>query len=316
MKSKFLLVLAMAAGSTVCSAQNLVPNGSFEEGLECPSFIANLDAQCSNWFGSLVDEDITQTPTPDWFHECSEFETLSPPNVAFGFQEPLDGVAYAGIGTYSLNDPNYREIIGVELNSPLNIGQPYLISYFVSRLSKNGVNFATNNMGFKLTTYPTFNTSDFPDNDPTFSIDTVISDTTSWIEVTHEIVADSAYGFIHIGNFFNDNNTETLQFNVNATNAYYVIDDVSLTSTLSSVQQGHSRILHIYPNPTERFVKIKSDEEIFNYSLYTLNGRLIKTDKGDNQSLVEMDMEELPSGVYMLHLTTRTTSYYERVVKK
>jgi hypothetical protein len=297
------------------SAQNLVPNGSFEEGVECPSFVANLDAQCSNWFGSVIDE-LNFTPTPDWFHECSEFESLAPPNVAFGYKEPFEGSGYAGIVTYSLNDPNYREIMGVELEDFLTIGQSYLISFYISRLSESGLNFASNNMGFMFTTYPTFDIASFPTNEAIFSVDTAISDTTNWIEVSVEVAVDSAYKFLHIGNFFDDDNTDTLKFSPNAIVAYYIIDNVSLTSTLSIESEAQTSSFKVYPNPIDDFFQIERNEsdQIVALQVIDMNGKVVINLL--NPSILDsINVSFLPNGIYILSLLTNKTKYNEKIIK-
>ena len=89
MKSSLLFLLAVLVGSVNVSAQNLVPNGSFEEGIECPSFIGNVDAQCADWFNSIsYPSPSANQITPEWYHACGELDVFVPPNVAFGYQDP------------------------------------------------------------------------------------------------------------------------------------------------------------------------------------------------------------------------------------
>lgn len=318
MKSRVLFLLAIMVGSTNMSAQNLVPNGSFEEGIECPSFIANLDAQCSNWFGSVID-DLNFTPTPDWFHECSEFESLTPPNVAFGYQEPLDGSGYAGITIFDSNDDNYREIIGVELTQALIPNQNYELSFFVSRLEADGAQLAANNMGFALTTYPNYSTASFPTNEAFFKIDSILTDTASWTQISVDIIADSAYTYLHIGNFYDDESTDTLKLHLNAVVSYYIIDQISMYSTLNIRGNNVQECFRSYPNPVTDLLQIDQScsAEITGLSIIDLTGKVLFNLPHNSSEHIQIDISSLglAKGIYILHITTKNSYYNEKFFK-
>jgi hypothetical protein len=62
---------------------------------------------------------------------------------------------------------------------------------------------ATNNLGIRLTT-----TTAFPiDNFSHMHSLSVLSDDVNWITLTGSIIADSAYAYVGVGNFYTDANT-------------------------------------------------------------------------------------------------------------
>ena len=94
--STFILLLVACAFVFDIHGQNLVPNGSFEEGVVCPTFLGTLDTECANWFGSMTAAEGEVWSTPDWYHDCSEVDFMSPPEVFLGVREPAEGIGYAG----------------------------------------------------------------------------------------------------------------------------------------------------------------------------------------------------------------------------
>jgi hypothetical protein len=87
-------------------AQNLVPNGDFEEYFGCPSMVGQIDS-CKYWThpANLV-------AGADYFNRCSTFIGVDVPINKNGIQEPRSGDAYCGMAIY---DPysiiDYREYI-------------------------------------------------------------------------------------------------------------------------------------------------------------------------------------------------------------
>jgi hypothetical protein len=320
MKSKFLLVLAMAAGSTVCSAQNLVPNGSFEEGINCPSFIANLDEECLNWYASIVLEDASK-PTPDWFHSCSELDGLAPPDVVFGTQLPADGDGYAGIVTYdSISSiENYREIIGTQLTSSLIQGQEYLVEFKVSSLISTDFAVATNNIGFNFSTHQYFFAPAFPTNTSHFSIDSILTLSDEWTQVSQVFLADSNYNYLHIGNFYDDASTDVSGETEVSHLAYYVIDDVAVSQLLNSYsQEDRLGPYSIYPNPVRNTLKVNLKERNFvnRLRIHSLAGKMLFQENLErNLNTISIDVSSLLEGIYFLVLETNNQLYYEKFIK-
>lgn len=300
-------------------SQNLAPNNGFEEGQNCPQLIGDLQSLCDNWYCSIDPADSDQ-PTPDWFHTCSEIDLLSPPNILWGFQTPAEGGGYAGIVTWRGNSPNYREIIGVELNQLLSIGATYLIEFKVSALDQNGNYALSNNLGFNFSTHSTYNRGSFPINSSHFSIDTVITLSKQWSQISTVFLADSAYAFFHLGNFYDDNQTTVSINNDLAQSAYYVIDEVQISEVLSSSNtsaKGYGSVA-IYPNPVlnEANIVISNIKNIEQIVLYGSDGSTpIEIDFDKNQMVNTMNFASLNSGCYIIAVITKSSTHYERFIK-
>lgn len=116
------------------NAQNLVPNGSFEDYVSCPDHLDGMEF-VEHWYKSIIEPGIDYylNPSPDYFHECALHPNLGVPENIAGNQLAHNGNAYVGVISYSSNNYNYREIIGVELTSSLVPGQSYFCSFLFSR---------------------------------------------------------------------------------------------------------------------------------------------------------------------------------------
>lgn len=302
--------------------QNLVPNGGFEEGVNCPTFIGNLDEECDSWYAS-ISLGNGLSPTPDWFHSCSEFDVLSPPNTAFGFQEAYEGDGYGGFIAYKIeeNMPGYREHIGVGLLEPLITGQTYNCGFWMARFYSGSTGFAVDNIGFKFTTYPAFTSNNLAvNNTALFSIDTVFADTASWHRVQVEFLADSAYGYLHIGNFFDDNNTTILQEGEFSNLSYYIVDNVEVTSTLNMTSDKSGGELVLYPNPVTSVLTVDLNHinasPNISFSIADITGaKVFSNQVKTNSSLMHISVEHLNSGVYFIFLQTDKYKYYDKFVK-
>jgi hypothetical protein len=97
------------------------------------------------------------------------------------------------------------------------------------------------------------------------------------------------------------------------------IDNISITNTtnnkpLPAVSQG----LRVYPNPSDGLFTIALDkvEGAFSVKVVSLLGNTVYSFNGDSNGrlLKSMDLNNLPSGVYLLNLTTGTKQFNQRIV--
>lgn len=213
-------------------SQNLVPNPSFEQYTNCPS-IANQVPYASGWQNFLG--------TPDYYNSCTPIPNFSVPlNFYGGYQLANTGVAYAGLVPLYLGLSgaiNIREYIGCQMITPLVIGQKYFVS-FKTNLGYNGITTycATNNLGAKFTSeyYTEYATDSF--NSPLTNnlahifTPNIVTDTLGWTTVSGSFIADSAYNYMVLGNFFDDSHTNSFSTVVTSMyQAYYFIDDVCVS---------------------------------------------------------------------------------------
>jgi hypothetical protein len=294
----FSLLAAFVVG------QNLVPNPSFEEHTGCPQGFPDLDGVCHNW--------QSFRGTPDYMHDCAEFVGWS---NQLGYQIPNSGLAYAGFGVYQPTLPNQgNEHIGVDLLSPLEIGTEYFVTFHVScGYTPLLVNIATNKIGalFTVNAYSDpQGTRQMPNNCQVFTNE-IVSDTVIWTLISGSFIADSAYQYIVIGNFFEDVYLDTLNhpFLVVPQVAYYFLDDVCVSTdslyahTWTGIRErkGSDYQTRVFPNPSIGRFNVLSENRIAEIQVFDSRGKLIWSDTINGQK-AELDISRKEAGLYLLCL--------------
>ena len=213
-----------------CEAQgNLIPNPSFEEADTCAVQMGFLpNGKPLYW--EPIDE------TPDYFRSCVPLGSVNGvPVNTFGFQFPHDGGSYAGVHAYLVSD--LREMFGVELEEPLDIGQTYYGSFWANAAygGPQQTGSACNNIGTLFTMHAETWEQGMPGialrNYAQIYSQEVISDTAGWTLVSGSFVADSAYQYMVIGNHFSNANTMVQIIGPgNPNKAYVLIDEVCLST--------------------------------------------------------------------------------------
>jgi len=74
----------------------------------------------------------------------------------------------------------------------------------------------------------------------------------------------------------------------------------------------------IFPNPASSFVSIKNDNNIIinDVDILNINGELIKEFKNINDSNVDLNLEYLSNGSYILKLNTSNGIFFEKIIKR
>jgi len=200
--------------SSFVFSQNLVPNPSFEEYIECPTGYSGIYLLfCPPWHtGNLA--------TPDYFNPCSNPSKAGVPYNDVGFQEAHTGEAYAGCIMSYLEYP-WSEYLQVQLSEPCISGHNYEISFYVSL-----ANFWNNGIS-KIDVYfsavpPPVDTCGPLSVIPQFESQIgTIRDTSNWVLITGCFHAQGGEEWITIGNFSPYESLYTPY-------SYYYIDDVSV----------------------------------------------------------------------------------------
>ena len=205
-RSRYLLASLIVALSTTC-AQNLVVNGSFEEYTECPPSFG--------YWANVVGWISPYTQSADYYNACASGIVCSVPLNYGGYQFAADGDAYMGIITYSSAVP-YREVVATQLTEALMPGVPTFVSYKISSggggsninntptwaAKGPGMNFFTQLpetsqpwlfSGWASYLFPNYAMVDMPG---------VLNDTVNWVTVSGVFVPDSAYTWLAIANYF------------------------------------------------------------------------------------------------------------------
>ena len=121
-KENIILSLLFIGYTIPAFSQNLVPNPSFEDTLNCPTNQAQI-YNAPPWFQPTAN-------TPDYFHPCSG-TFIGVPQNWHGYQFARTATAYAGFGC-QYSSMNGREYIESKLLDSLLAGKKYCVEFYVS----------------------------------------------------------------------------------------------------------------------------------------------------------------------------------------
>ena len=216
-------------------AQNLVPNPSFENQIDCFNvLITNAVGWCTissnggqaSSLSPCMSDTYHQVPY-QFFNSCFK-----------SYQIPRTGTSYASIATYVLSVTQESSVPQIKLIDTLKAGQMYCVTYYVS-LWNNSV-YSFDKLGALLTPTP------FPCAVPGGTVfvpiagnvtpqvvtpaGIVFEDTLNWMEVSGSFTAVGNEAYLSIGDFFLHNQhliKNSYPTNCNGLAEYYV-DDVSV----------------------------------------------------------------------------------------
>jgi hypothetical protein len=299
---KIILILYLTIiHLTSIGQNNLVPNPSFEIAVSCPTVLSMLSV--ANW--------TSFCNSPDYFNSCSMPSTCGVPNNGFGHQVAATGSAYCGF----LNiwpGVGGREYLGAKLTQTLVIGKRYYLSMKVNLAERwfSNVNaplyIPSNNCGMKFSTNVFSVQSPIsPNNQAALYSSTIINDTTNWVTLTGAFIADSSYQYVILGNFFKDNQTDTIA-RPQGFDSYFFVDDVIVTTDSTMILIGISEHESSLQSKAEISIsalgaRIKSNSNIAKELLiYDANGVLLH-----REIFIEEEKQynlNLKSGMYFVVL--------------
>jgi hypothetical protein len=276
---KKIITIILISAASICSqihitlSQNLIPNPGFEVYDTCPY-----------QFKMVASEWLNIEYHPDYFNSCAPLNIYSVPNNMFGHQYANSGCGCEGLGCYDWHAPNLREFLQTKLDTTLQPGTKYYISFYLSLGDGYPQYWAgTNKFGCKLSVNSfspgVSDSSPAVDNSANFYSDSIVTDTIGWAKISGSFIADSAYNYIAFGCFFDSLNVQHIILQGTHIFTYYYLDDVCLSpdsATCISVSQPcyvpngieeyEDNKNHVFPNPFNDELKITMD----NYHVYTL----------------------------------------------
>ncbi|MDG1476744.1 MAG: T9SS type A sorting domain-containing protein [Vicingaceae bacterium] len=289
------LVLSVGAKS-ISVAQNLVPNPSFEDTVQCPQ-------NGEWWFMSSWDN--PNTANPDLFHECATGNYGVPSNM-FGIQNARTGKGYAGISTL-IDGSGWREFLQIELTSSLNAGASYCVEFYVctsdsSTYVSNDIQLFFSNANFwgSAPIAPPY-IPQFVNNPST----NPLSSLNQWQLVSGTYIATGGESHITIGNFFSDAITNTTWIGGSTwAGSYQFIDDVRVQScsTIGVWENSEHKLVNIHPNPTSGQLYItlnKASTGVLCVRNYL--GQIIQQEEFNNTQGLDISLNG-PSGLYFLQI--------------
>lgn len=317
---------------------NLVPNFSFEQYSTCPNAADQI--QYANGWGKYSGNSPFVT-TPDYYNACSADSLMGvPKSFSCSQQDHRNCGAYVGLGTYCTCAADYREHIGILLSSPLVIGQKYFLSFYTVLgeywLGTNLSGMPSNNIGLRLSTLPYSPSNPVPiDNFSHLRSSTIITDSVNWQRISGSIIADSAYQYLIVGNFYDDANTDTIQYSCGVCfnyGSFYLVDDIcvstdsllanggidALPCTTSINEQTIGEEISIFPNTTASTIECVFPQSMnANVELYDVYGNKLRSISIQNSSSFELDLTNLSSGCYFLIITSVSDNKFfsKKIVK-
>jgi hypothetical protein len=215
-----LLIAALVMLNWTSTAQNMVPNSSFEAYNGCPTGYSSPNDPNAG-VGYSVNYSFFPTvqawtrplnlSTPDYFNTCAAGTDVGVPQNAFGYCWPRTGNAYAGLYYHSENNngkpvEDYRELISVKLTTAMKKDSVYCVSFFVKPTYRGWTNnnITVNDIGANfsdtLPYHPTALSMSLPYhiiNDTARHLD----DTGLWYEISGIYQARGGEQFMTIGSF-------------------------------------------------------------------------------------------------------------------
>ena len=306
-----IVAISISFDADVVVAQNLVPNGSFEEYDYCPDYWNQVMENVTDWNGCAN--------SPDFFHSCRQDTDLGVPFNWRGYQEASHGEGYIGVGTYQLNAPNYREFICTALTEALVVGVPVELSMKVALGGFGSYwlyspKWTTRGIGMLLSTEPFVWSTESPyPNTAHLYMDDIFTDTTEWVQLNATYVPDSSYRYVTVGNFFDDLISEpTILDSVYGTlnGSYVFVDEMCIAplgmgcdySNHVAFQSSSSwRISSPFNNRMEITFDRALDREL-DLLLSDTHGRaLARRSIPAGTSQLDWTFSSLAAGVYILH---------------
>lgn len=249
------------------SAQNLVPNGSFENFTNCPNTFGQI-YRADDWFQPHKypwSNSVTFCSSSDYYNSCDDSTSfVSVPTSQNGYQFAHTGTAYAGICYYFFlqNGNAFREYIEIKLSQTLVANKKYNLKYYVSLANRSrwSITRFDAHLSNDSLLHSSTNLIKIPVT-PQFEYYGRINDTLNWVQVAGSYTAIGTENYLTLGNFHDGIDSDSMQElppNVPQFGfAYYYIDDVSLVEdTITGLEEERKISLQVYPNPSYESIQV------------------------------------------------------------
>jgi OOP family OmpA-OmpF porin len=302
------------------TAQNLVPNPSFEDYHTCPTFNSNIQESLNNWYSPTIG-------TSDYFNKFYIDTTKNgrgvPYNYIYGFQYPKDGNGYVGLYLYyespAISSHDYREYIAIELIDSLKKDTTYCVSVFTN-LSLNGSSAISSDIQFYFSNDSLYDYSWPGQNNLNVNPQVVndsenfISDTLNWILINGAFVSKGGEKFLTIGNFLPNNKSHIQKFDsANFHRSYYYFDEVSVIKGQCKREDTVKKVFfNLYPNPNNGNFNLNYGiNNSAEFIMYDILGRVItRTELNKDEVIQEFKMPLLSNGIYFIRIADSNKELY------
>ena len=295
----------------ICNAQNLVPNGDFEQYQNCPVGFNDFQGFVSNWLNPCVVN--SALGTPDYYNQCAIGDMSVPTNLK-GSQASHSGVAYCGIViARESSNTDYREFIEVPLTSSLAAGTCYHFEMYMSLAEHS--RYTTDAVGayFSDTLISGVTTANpLPFTPQINNTAGVTPDTLNWTLVSGDYTAGGGENYLIVGNFKDHSNTVTTipDNNVISDFAYIYIDDVSVTPCITQGinEFNENTDVSVYPNPSTGNLTVKTNtNELSEISIYDVSSRLLLHEQF--RTMGSINIGKFTPGIYLYEVRSGDGTY-------
>lgn len=316
------LLLLLFVTTNFCQAQNMAPNPSFENysntfcGIQFPSDFNQIMADWVN--PTYAAPQVFFTNIADTCYNYQPESLYSGPIGIKGNQSPRTGNVMVGIWLYTIQDLNQRQYVQLELPSPMITGNSYVVEFYVSLA--DSMEYSIDKIGAFLSINTPSSTNDGPLNYlPQILSNNFVDDVTNWVLISDTIVAQDAYSSITIGNFNDDNSTNTMSNPtssgaVGTYGAFYFVDDIRIEEINSiGINDIQNDELRIYPTivtdilnlsiPLDSWVRIYNSHGQLMFSQHMMNG------------LKEINTSSLSKGIYFVSVQNDLKILTRRIIK-
>ena len=299
---------------------NLVPNPGFESYSSCPN----------NWDQlSFADNWQVYKGTPDYYNSCGAVDSFDIPHNLMGTQNAASGNAYCGMILYDKSNFGLDEMVGTSLTQPLTIGTKYFISFKVVWKYNNPYSICCSNdkIGIKLSMI-SFNVANPPPQNNFAHVysSTIISDTSNWTRISGSVIADSAYSYLMIGNFFDSLNVSVNDQFPTGYYSYYFLDDICIStdsiyasnfSTSIPYYSPNENNILVYPNPVEDYFNI-SVSPCHNYDLVIYNsiGQIVFQQKNVSFTTNRINVSAIKEDLLIVEIVSKNQLFHYKLLKQ
>ncbi|NBG65861.1 T9SS type A sorting domain-containing protein [Acidiluteibacter ferrifornacis] len=314
---KNLIIIIFIFCVAPCAAQNLIPNGSFEDTI---SYGGGFTFP-KQWTSPSGFNSVGEHYTP-----FNQFKWTVPQNF-FGNQHAYNGSSYFGLVMYLLirNPPSMRDYIQTKLRNNLTKDSTYCMQLYVN-LPDSMTHASRGQLGIYLSNTAVSSTSNF--NLPytpqlIVSPTNYITDKLNWTEFNFQYTAVGGERYLTIGNFNDTLGIDTFFVgggkDPNYYGTYYFIDNLylghcdSITTSIGVAENSANKQeeFSIYPNPAHDQITVEftaSSNENGRFELYNTLGQLQLTEQlnGDHQKHI-ISLTELQQGIYFYRLISNST---------
>lgn len=310
-----LLILLFSLNHS--NAQNLLSNGSAET-IDTCYLLPGVVTQATGWkFGNGGSIDV--------YNKCSPHEYTKVPYTMHGYQEPVHGNGFFGIGMSSKINAfyEYYEYPMYFLDTPLEKDTVYEVSFFVVA-SKTG-NVYTDRIGVLFSKWMVFAQSNSGRIDTIPQIESpkgmVFSDTANWVQVKDTFTATGVEKVMTLG-WFNSIDDMTIQEHDSIFTSYasYVFIDSIVVKKYEKPKRGELNLPNVF-TPNDNLL----DDYYFAQSknLLALKAKIYNRWGGLVYSSNEIDFKwdgkkdgvDLAEGVYFI-MVEATDLFGNRLVNK